>query len=279
MTGGVRGVIVAAVVLGTSLVAMAPAARGKSMWIPNQGLQWQYQLQGKLNTGLCVVPQVGGSCVRPNVYDVDLYATNGVTLNTAAVAAIHAAGAHAVCYVDAGTWEDFRPDASEYPASVKGKSNGWPGERWLDIRATGVLLPIIDARVAKCAAAGFDAVDFDNVDGYENDTGFLLTAADQLTFNEDLAAIAHAQGLSVGLKNDTGQLSQLEGTFDSAINEQCAKYGECDQYDGWTAARKAVVEVEYHIPPSRFCSGADSSGRDAIEKGLALKAKPWKPCR
>jgi len=92
MTGGVRGVIVAAVVLGTSLVAMAPAARGKSMWIPNQGLQWQYQLQGKLNTGLCVVPQVGGSCVRPNVYDVDLYATNGVTLNTAAVAAIHAAG-------------------------------------------------------------------------------------------------------------------------------------------------------------------------------------------
>jgi len=115
MTGGVRGVIVATVVLGTSLVAMAPVASGTSMWIPSQGLQWQYQLQGKLNTSLCVVPQDGGSCVRPNVYDMDLYATNGVTLNTAAVAAIHAAGAHAVCYVDAGTWEDFRPTPASTP--------------------------------------------------------------------------------------------------------------------------------------------------------------------
>jgi hypothetical protein len=277
--GGVRGVIVAAVVLGCTLFAATPVASGKSMWIPTQGLRWQYELQGKLNTSLCAVPETGGSCVRANVYDVDLYATNGVTLNTAAVTAIHTAGAHAVCYVDAGTWEDFRPDAAAYPASVKGLSNGWPGERWLDIRATGVLLPIIDARVAKCAAAGFDAVDFDNVDGYENDTGFPLTAAEQLTFNEDLAAMAHAQGLSAGLKNDTGQLSQLESSFDFAINEQCARYGECDQYDGWTAAHKAVVEVEYHVRPARFCPSANRSGRDAMEKGLALKAKPWKPCR
>jgi len=277
--GRVHCAIVAAVVLAASLLAMAPVASGKSMWIPSQGMRWQYQLQGRLNTTLCVVPQRGGSCVRPNVYDVDLYATNGVTLNSTAVAAIHAVGAHAVCYVDAGTWEDFRPDAGAYPPSVKGKTNGWPGERWLDIRATGVLLPIIDGRVAKCAAAGFDAVDFDNVDGYENDTGFPLTAAEQLTFNEDLAAIAHADGLSVGLKNDTGQLGQLESTFDFAINEQCAKYSECNLYNGWTAARKAVVEVEYRIQPARFCPGADLSGRDAMEKGLALRAKPWKPCR
>ena len=171
------GAIVAALVLGASLFVMTPVASGQSMWIPTQGLQWQYQLQGKLKTNICAVPASGGACVRPNVYDVDLYAPNGVTLNTAAVAAIHALGAHAVCYVDAGTWEDFRPDAGEYPASVKGLANGWPGERWLDIRATGILLPIITARVAKCAAAGFDAVDFDNVDGYENQTGFPLTAA------------------------------------------------------------------------------------------------------
>lgn len=91
--------------------------------------------------------------------------------------------------------------------------------------------------------------------------------------------MAHADGLSVGLKNDTGQLGQLESTFDFAINEQCARYGECNSYNGWTAARKAVVEVEYHIRPARFCPGADLYGRDAMEKGLALRAKPWKPCR
>jgi hypothetical protein len=278
------GRLVVAAVLSTlvavaSLAAMAPVASGKSMWIPTQGLQWQYQLQGKLNTGLCVVPSTGGACVRPNVYDLDLYAPNGVTLNTTAVAAVHALGAHAVCYVDAGTWEDFRPDAGAYPASVKGDPNGWPGERWLDIRATSVLLPIINARVAKCAAAGFDAVDFDNVDGYQNKTGFPLTAGEQLTFNEDLAGIAHAHGLSVGLKNDPDQLGPLESFFNFAINEQCAKFNECDAYDGWTAAGKAVVEVEYGIKPARFCPGADLHRRDAIGKSLALTAKPWKPCR
>ena len=73
-------------------------------------------------------------------------------------------------------------------SGCSGKGNGWPGERWLDIRATGVLLPIMDARVQKCAKAGFDAVDFDEVDGYANKTGFPLTGAHQLTFNRALAA-------------------------------------------------------------------------------------------
>jgi hypothetical protein len=270
---------VAVVVLATSLFLMTPVARGSGPWVPTPGLRWQYQLQGKLKTNLCAVPLAGGACVSPNVYDVDLYAPDGVTTNTAGVAAIHAVGAHAVCYVDAGTWEDFRPDAGAYPASVKGLPNGWPGEVWLDIRATGVLLPIISARVAKCAAAGFDAVEFDNVDGYTNSTGFPLTASDQLTFNLDLANIAHSNGLSVGLKNDLDQLGQLQGTFDFAINEQCAQFNECDAYHAWSAAGKAVVEVEYHARPRRYCASADLQGRDAMQKGLALRAKPWKPCR
>jgi hypothetical protein len=277
--GRVRGMMVAAVFLGASLFVTVPMARGNSPWVPTPGLRWQYQLQGSLKTNLCVAPRSGGACVRPDVYDVDLYAPDGVTLNSAGVAAIHAVGAHAVCYVDAGTWEDFRPDAGAYPDWVKGRSNGWPGEVWLDIRATGVLLPIIDARVAKCAAAGFDAVEFDNVDGYTNNTGFPLTAADQLTFNEDLANYAHTQGLSVGLKNDLDQLSQLQNVFDFAINEQCAQYKECDAYDGWTSAGKAVVEVEYRARPARYCPSADLHGRDAIQKSLALRAKPWRPCR
>lgn len=271
--------VVVALILSASLFVLVPVAKGQSMWIPTQGLQWQYQLQGKLKTNICVVPTSGGPCVRPNVYDIDLYANDGVTLNSAAVTTIHSLGGHAVCYVDAGTWENFRPDAWEYPASVLGLPNGWPGERWLDIRARGILLPIITARVAKCAAAGFDAVEFDNVDGYENDTGFPLTAADQLTFNTDLAAVAHSYGLSVGLKNDIDQLAQLESTFDFAINEQCFQYKECDAYDGWTAAGKAVVEVEYRARQARFCPSADLQGRDAIHKSLALTARPWRPCR
>ena len=271
--------MVVVAVLGSAVALRAPAATATARWVPRPGLRWQVQLQGKVRTNLCAVPYGKSSCVRPQVYDIDLYAKDGVTLNNTAVTAIHAAGAHAVCYVDAGTWEDWRPDASAYPASVLGAGNGWPGERWVDIRDTGVLLPIVGARVAKCVRAGFDAVDFDNVDGYENHTGFPLTAAEQLTFNTDLAGIAHAAGLSVGLKNDVGQLTQLEATFDFAVNEQCAQYDECADYDGWTAARKAVVEIEYHLKAKRLCPAADAGGRDAVLKNLALRATPWKPCR
>ncbi|HUI04677.1 MAG TPA: endo alpha-1,4 polygalactosaminidase [Acidimicrobiales bacterium] len=276
-TGG--SVVAGIILLALVAVVPTPVAGASGPWVPAPGLRWQYQLQGTFKPNLCVVPSKGGACVRPNVYDLDLYATNGVTLNSAAVAAVHGAGGHAVCYVDAGTWENWRPDAHRYPVSVLGKGNGWPGERWVDIRNTSVLLPILSARVAKCAAAHFDAVEFDNVDGFANNTGFPLTGAEQLTFDEDLASMAHADGLSVGLKNDLAQLGPLQSAFDFAINEQCAQYNECADYAAWEAAHKAVVEVEYREKPAKFCLSAVLAGRDAMQKGLSLRAKPWKPCR
>src|SRR5262249_20854758 len=146
------------------------------------------------------------------------------TLNTAAVNAIHARGGHVICYVDAGTWEDWRPDAGEFPSSVRGSRNGWPGERWLDIRQIATLAPIMSARVAKCKQAGFDGIEFDNVDGFANKTGFPLTGADQLAYNIALANLAHQSSLSVAIKNDLDQLSTLKPYFDYAINEQCFQY-------------------------------------------------------
>ena len=83
--------------LGCILLVIAALAPGGSatasatgLWVPAQGLRWQYQLQGKLNTTLCTIPATGGGCVRPNVYDVDLYARDGIMINTAGVAQIHA---------------------------------------------------------------------------------------------------------------------------------------------------------------------------------------------
>ena len=142
-----------------------------------------------------------------------------------------------------------------------------------------MLLPIIDARVAKCASAGFDAVEFDNVDGYTNTTGFALTAADQLMFDESLASIAHSHGLAVGLKNDLDQLGALQPDFDFAINEQCFQYKECSAYAGWLAAGKAVLEVEYGGSAKKYCADAALRGRDAIHKRRNLLATPWAPCR
>jgi hypothetical protein len=272
-----RAAAVAAAVV-VLLVAAAPAP-AKVRWQPKPGLRWQYQLQGKANTGICAKPARGGPCVRPQVFVIDLYADDGTTPNAAAVRQIHTRHAHAVCYVDAGTWESWRPDAARYPAKLRGKSNGWPGERWLDIRAIRTLQPLIGARVTKCAHAGFDAVDFDNVDGYANDTGFPLTGAQQLTFNRMLARVAHAHGLAVGLKNDVGQLAALRTSFNFAVNEQCFTFHECDGYDAWTNTGRAVVEVEYTGNASQFCAAAAAGRRDAMHKELTLKATPWVPCR
>ena len=109
------------------------------------------------------------------VYDID-----GFGNDSTQVAAIHSTGAKAACYINVGTWENWRPDAKQFPSSVLGRTNGWPGERWLDIRQTNVLAPIITDRFQMCKDKGFDAIDADNVDGYTNSTGFPLTAAEQL---------------------------------------------------------------------------------------------------
>ena len=132
-----------------------------------------------------------------------------------------------MCYIDFGTWENWRPDQASFPSSVLGSSNGWPGEKWLDIRQISTLAPIMTARMQMCVQKGFDALEPDNIDGYSNSTGFPLTAADQLAYNEWIANTAHSLGLSVGLKNDVDQTAQLEPFFDWALDEQCNQYSEC----------------------------------------------------
>jgi endo-alpha-1,4-polygalactosaminidase (GH114 family) len=272
-----------------SAVAARPVADSvRKAHVPPRGVPWQYQLQaspsgrfaatGGIDLRLCV-PSGGGKCVRPRIFDIDLYGPGGTVPNSRAVAAIRHAGEYAICYVDAGTWESWRPDARRFPRSVLGRPNGWPGERWLDIRRLRVLIPIMAARVARCAQAGFQAVEFDNVDGYSNHTGFPLTFADQIRYNEALARLAHRAGLAVGLKNDYGQVRVLWRWFDFAIDEQCVQYGECHRLRPFLAAGKPVFDVEYSISPARFCPRATAAGVDAIAKRPSLFARPWVPCR
>ena len=133
----------------TSLQEPVPC---KECWAPSGPVSWQWQLQGKIDLS-----------IRAAMYDVDLFDTPKAT-----VRALHRRERRAVCYLDAGTWENWRSDASSFPKWVLGRSNGWPGERWLDIRRRHVLAPIIRARLDRCARKGFDGVEFDNVDAYAN---------------------------------------------------------------------------------------------------------------
>ncbi|MER6129745.1 endo alpha-1,4 polygalactosaminidase [Streptomyces sp. NPDC001795] len=210
---------------------------GGARWQPRPGVAWQWQLSGRLDTSVDVP-----------VYDID-----GFDHPKATVGALHGKGRKVICYVSTGAWEEFRPDAKKFPKSVLGKGNGWKGERWLDIRRTDVLEPLIADRLDMCRKKGFDAVEPDNMDGYKNDTGFPLKADDQLRYNRLVAKLAHERGMAVGLKNDLDQIPELVGDFDFAVDEQCAQYGECGRLKPFIAAGKAVFHVEYELPTARFC--------------------------
>jgi hypothetical protein len=255
--------VIRAALLAAAIALTAGGSAGASgWWAPPPGSTFQLQF-----SGLPVDQSVPAS-----VYDLDAFDTDAST-----VAALQGAGKHVVCYIDAGTWEKWRPDASQYPKKVLGRKNGWPGEKWVDIRRLDVLGPILDARLDMCAAKGFDAVEFDNVDGYTNKTGFTLTYADQLAFNRWLAGEAHARGLGVGLKNDLDQVPDLVGDFDFSIDEQCAQYSECDALSPFVTAGKPVFEIEYKLQLAQFCPQAQALGFAAMRKHLSLDA--WRdPC-
>ena len=237
------------------------ASPTRAIWHPAPRLTWQWQLTEPVDTS-----------VNAQVYDID-----GTENSAAVVSDLHAAGRKVICYVNTGAYESFRPDAASFPTSVIGLSNGWPGERWLDVRQLRVLRPIIAARFAACAAKGFDGIEADNVDGYQNDSGFPLTAADQLAYNRMLAALAHADGLAIGLKNDLDQVPDLVPDFDFAVNEQCAEYSECDALKPFIAAGKAVFHVEYNLPLSEFCAQTTALGLSSMRKNTSLDAPRW-PC-
>ena len=246
----------------TSPLATPTATPAPAIWHPALNTSWQWQLTTPVDR-----------TVAASMYDIDLFDNDA-----AVVAALHAQGRKAVCYISVGSWEDWRPDAGAFPASVKGTSNGWPGERWLDIRQVGILKPIMEARLDLCKAKGFDAVEPDNVDGYANSTGFPLTYQDQIAYNTFIAQAAHARGLAVALKNDGGQVRDLVARFDFAIVEQCFEYDECDLYLPFIKAGKPVFIAEYHLPTSDFCPAANAMNAKAIRKTEALDAYR-KPCR
>jgi hypothetical protein len=210
-----------------------PARSATARWIPAAGATFQVEYQwtgSKLDTSSAA-----------SIYDIDMF-----DATKAMVSQLHALGRRAVCYIDVGTWENWRPDAKKFPKKVLGKPDGgWAGEKWLDIRQTAILEPIMTARFALCKSKGFDGVEADNIDGYQNATGFPLTAAEQLTYDEWVAQAVHAQGLAVAQKNDNAQFGVLSTYFDFAVDEQCYIQGWCKQLQAYTDRNALAVDVEY----------------------------------
>jgi hypothetical protein len=244
--------------LGAPADTMSGGSDGGMVWAAKPGTTWQWQLTGTIDPSFDV-----------KMYDVDLFGTPQATID-----GMHAAGRIVICYLSAGSREDWRPDAAMFPAEAFGKGlDGWPGERWLDTRSEAVRA-IMKARLDRAVAKRCDGVEPDNVDGYSTDTGFPLTAATQLDYNRFLAREAHARRLSVGLKNDLDQVEALLGEFDWALNEQCLEFDECDRLVPFIKAGKAVFHVEYgtEAKAQTVCPKTKPLGFSTLIKNLNLDA-------
>ena len=105
------------------------------------------------------------------------------------------------------------------------------GEWLLDTRTAAKrreLARIVGRWIGGCAADGFDAVEFDNLDSFTRSHG-LVERRQALAFARLLVDGAHDAGLEAGQKNLAGTTAPRIG-FDFAVAEECGRYHECGAY-------------------------------------------------
>ncbi|MFH1807180.1 MAG: endo alpha-1,4 polygalactosaminidase [Pseudomonadota bacterium] len=226
---------------------------------PGVTATWQWQLKETVQTGYDVA-----------VYDIDLFDNTPQT-----IAALQALNRKVICYFSAGSSEDWREDFSSFEAEDMGKNlDEWEGERWLDVRSTNVWT-IMLARLDLAVSKGCDGVEPDNVDGFANDTGFDLASEDQLAFNRNLANEAHKRGLTVCLKNDGDQATDLVAYYDISLNEQCHEMNECGQLQPFLDAGKPIFNAEYTQTEAEANTKATSLCPQALGENIRTLILPW----
>jgi hypothetical protein len=234
-----------------------------TFWRPAAGASWQIVLYYPLND----------TSTDAQIYDIDLFNNNAST-----IAALHAQNRRVICYFSAGSYEDFRPDSSQFTAADKGKElDGWPGEYWLNTKSSNVR-KIMTARLALAASKGCDGVDPDNVDAYDNSNGLGLTTADAVDYLTFLAIGAHGFNMSVGLKNGGTIVNATLDMMQWEVNEQCVQYSECDLFQPFITANKPVFHIEYpkgapsvsSTQKSTICNDKSASGFSTVLKDLNL---------
>jgi hypothetical protein len=240
-------------------ICLSSSPSSNAWWKPTVGLTWQWQLSE---------PPVDTS-INAEVYDIDIFDNEA-----SVVADLHAQGRKVIGYINVGSWEDWRPDTDQFPPELLGKSyEGWPGEKWLDIRRMDLLMPIMRARLDLCQAKGFDAVEPDNMEIHGNGSGFPITYEDQLNYALWLAEEAHQRGLSIGIKNAADQVSELIQHFDFAIIEDYFFYGLQEKMLPFIQAGKPVFAAEYDDTGVDFaaaCKSAQELGFSIIQKHRIL---------
>lgn len=191
------------------------------------------------------------------------------------VTAVPLAGAYNICYINGfqtqtdtlDTWLALPTDVLLRDANGDPVADpDWPDEYILDPSSAAqreAILGVIGPQISSCAQAGFDAVEFDNLDTFTRFSE--ISVKDALALADAYIKIAHEYGLAVGQKN-TAELLLDDGTipaFDFAVAESCAVWGECQLYTA--AYSDHVLQIEYPVELAEagmsFADVCDSENR------------------
>jgi len=239
----------------TPQAAIPPQTNSISIYQPAPNVSWQWQLSGNLNSSYDV-----------EIYDIDLEFTKAEEIEQ-----LHQKGSKVICYFNGGAYEPYRQDSNQFPPEILGSiMEGWKDEKWLDISNLNTLKPIMEARLNLAVEKNCDGVEPDNMDGYQNNSGFNLSYQDQITYNKWMTEAAHQRGLSIALKNDLEQVADLVDHFDFAINEECFQYQECDLLKPFIEQNKAVLQTEYQLETKDFCPEAKELQFSSLKMDLDL---------
>lgn len=245
-----RAVLVGLVVVLLVAVAPSPGAAGSDP-LP-VGTDVDYQLGGAVDR-----PEHVGILVRDRTEDP-------------------AEGRYNICYVNAF---QTQPDAKRYWRQREGLLlhrrgklvvDGRWGEWLFDVRTPTKrkrLATIVGRWVQGCADAGFDAVEYDNLDSFTRSKR-LVERRQSLRFARMLVRRAHRADLSVGQKN----LAGFDGTtigFDFAVAEECARYDECARYVDHFGDQ--VVMIEYRDRDARRACRDFGASHAIVRRDRALK--------
>lgn len=185
------------------------------------------------------------------------------------------AGHYNVCYVNG-----FQTQAEERSfwkgrMSLVLRRGGRPvvdaawGEWLLDVRSAHNrtrLARIVGVWTRRCAARGFDAVEFDNLDSYTRSRG-LLSRRQASAYAHLLVRTAHRAGLAAGQKN----LADFDGHsigYDFAVAEECGRYRECGDYIAHYERR--VLAIEYRRADFEWTCDHYASAMPVVLRDLAL---------
>jgi hypothetical protein len=215
-------------------VSCRASSQDGGCWYPQhldatgQPMSWDWQI-GRVTP----LQRTGAAAV--DMYDLDGFLTTRAEVTAIKTTWQAATLAHpkTICYLDLA-WEDYRPDATPgggaFPAGTLGLVyNGFPEERWVDFRQLDELKPMLDARISMCASKGFDAVELDDIDGFDppSTTGFQLTPGDVRNYLAYAFNQVHKDGMTALWKNSPYLSSWGRQYTEGAVVEECYVSQNC----------------------------------------------------